>query len=211
MDPPFEDLVIDPDQSENQEDVKLFLTHMARGSLAPILDVAGVPTEAFIERVLEASEGNFMYVRSLVDELLQPDREPGDLEGLPRGLSGYYERQWIRLQEDVSPREWEQVFLPPLRVLSVATQPYNVAELVEVLDAAPGQGTHQITATQVRRVLQRWSQFLLAEPGEKGLRYRIFHWSFQEFLAGKEEVGGTEAREEANAWIGLQGLKKYEV
>ena len=45
---------------------------------------------------------------------------------------------------------------------------------------------------QVREVLREWSQFLdVAETGageERHKRYRIYHASFQDFVAAKEEV-----------------------
>lgn len=194
VDPPFAALTIDPDAAENLADIKEFLARAAE-QLARAPGSPGHDAVEFAKRVLDASEGNFMYVRSLVSDVKLGRASAGDL---PRGLRGYYERHWESMRAHASTAEWEDVLLPPLRVLTVAEDPLTLEQLSRVLTIGRPQGP--LRKADIRAALSRWGQFLSVEPGPPA-SYRLYHRSFQEFLQAKEELLDDGWQQRVHGWL----------
>jgi hypothetical protein len=134
-----------------------------------------------IERLARASDGNFMYLAYLLEEL--GDAQALDLDALPRGLSGYYQRMWraIAAEADRDWAGWDALRRPVIELLAVAGEPVTTAWLADV----SGRSTGEIQ----RRALHSWRRFL----HEDGERWRIVHQSFRDFLGSTNEVDLTAA------------------
>ncbi|ONI93079.1 hypothetical protein ALI22I_00200, partial [Saccharothrix sp. ALI-22-I] len=74
---------------------------------------------AFAQRIAEAGEGNFLYARYVIDQVLR-DPIPGDLATLPlpHGLAGVYER-FLDREIAADPHAWQHRFRPVLAAVVV--------------------------------------------------------------------------------------------
>jgi len=209
VDDPLIQLSIEPEGPENRADVNGFLGRMAATALAPLLASQNVAKTAFIESMAEASGGNFMYLRAVLNDILAENRVISDLRTLPRGLTDYYERHWNHILEQYSQTGARgRLLFPTLCVLSVAERPLSLAEMVAIL----GIGFPELggpTTLDVLSSLQLWGQFLVREPSPDGDRYQIYHKSFHEFLNGKPDVSGELRRREAHDWIATAMMKEF--
>ena len=106
-----------------------------------------------------------------------------NINDLPEGLKDYYQRHW-RTMHAVDPARFESYHVPVLCTLAAAREPVTMMQLVQwtrrkwpALDPA-----------STLAILQEWREFLNEHPEAGGRpRYRIYHTSFQDFLA--EEAG----------------------
>jgi serine/threonine-protein kinase len=101
-------------------------------------------------------------------------------------LEGYYERHWRQMQGGDRDR-WVRTLLPVISVLAVAREPLTMEEIVKfVRRGFPEFGL--LAAREVRAIVNQWRPFLAQTIMEHRVCYRIYHNSFREFLASKEDV-----------------------
>jgi hypothetical protein len=104
------------------------------------------------------------------------------LEAIPTGLSNYYQDHWSRMKGQ-NTDEWFNYKLPVLMALTVVHEAVSIDQLEEFSDIEP---------PRIRTVLQEWRPFLYEEEvshnGGAQKRYRVYHASFHDFVAEKEEV-----------------------
>jgi len=112
----FSPQVIAAESAENLDDLRTYVRSWL--SSIHLLPDDG---EALIERVVSASQGNFLYVRMLREAISAGTLELSAPEGLPRGLIGLYER-WFRRQFPSSV-VYQKEFRPLLDVLVAAKHP----------------------------------------------------------------------------------------
>jgi hypothetical protein len=107
--------IISAESDENLNDLRTFSSQWlgleARGASE---------TDPRVERLVEASGGNFLYLRKLQEAVVNGFVDLGHLEGLPQGLVGLYERWFHRQFAD--PAAYE-AFVPLLEVLAAAEHP----------------------------------------------------------------------------------------
>ena len=207
-DQPLLSIEIDPADPENQNDLRRFLEHAATGALASILVQQQKTAEWFIGAMQGASEGNFMYVRSVVNDILSGSGVIANLNQLPAGLRAYYERHWERIEQEGGKADWpSRLLYPTLCVLSVAAEPLTAEAICAVLRV----GFRELPAGEaaVRAALGLWGQFLVQEPAPGGPAYQIYHKSFQEFLHDKPEVSGELARRNAHLWLAVAVQQEF--
>ncbi len=170
---------LEADGEGNLLDVRHYLQQeIGRGAepIAEELNRRGISEEAFIKKVIENSKGNFMYLFYLMGALRRGDYTPLDLNRLPKGLEGYYDDFWRRLRErDL--REWRELYRPLLSVLTVAQEALSCSQLAAITEI-PGE-------EDVREVISDLQEFLYSEKQVAETAYRIYHYSFQEFLEEK--------------------------
>jgi len=135
--------------------------------------VLGPRAQALAQRVALASQGNFLYARYVVDDLLlHPEQGEGEeLPELPRGLEGIY-RRFLQLGPARNRERWEQRDRPVLAVLAVARS--------DGLTASQVAAASDLDQDRADDALADCLQFL-SGPDVLG-RYRIYHESFREFL-----------------------------
>ena len=169
------------DDPRQQADIERYLRLQAH-RLSNLLQAASVSPEGFVTALKQRSEGNFMYLTYVLGDIER--REPGfhplRLEGLPRGLQGYYDAFWRRMEEPKS-REgyetWRSLYKPTLALLAVAAEPVAVDWLAD----HTGRDAEEIR----ERVLQPWRRFLRQERRRGKGFWSIVHQSFGDFLAEK--------------------------
>ncbi len=175
------------DDPHQQKDIKAFLRAQAgRPEIARVLHSAPASTnvEEFITKLQAASEGNFMYLRYMLEDIatLQPGNNPLNLSALPRGLEGYYARFWSHIGvSSTGSREewkaWDELYRPTIGLLGSAGE----AVTAEWLGNHVGGSAHEVR----ERALARWQRFLRHERVADRETWQIVHQTFADFLSRK--------------------------
>ena len=183
------DMLLDERDPENGADLREYLNMFLerhRRAMTRRLAALGISERAFVETLVDRSEGNFMYLRHVLRAIR--DGTLGGTGGgrvgeLPRGLKAYYahlEQQLVRLASADPDRD-----LAILGVLAAWPAPLTVPRLSRFAG-------ERVSLT--RGVLRRWAPFLNESPvgGEPG--YALYHASFREFLAERLDMSDVRAR-----------------
>ena len=143
-----------------------------------------------------------MYLSYAIEDLAnrKPDDAPIDLTNLPRGLFGYYERFWSRLQE-VKVQEgwadWNGLYRPVIERLGVALEPVPA----EWLGKQIGRDTEEV----IERALERWQRLLGREQRDGIDGWRLVHRTFVDFLDTKIELGAAHLAVADSYAVGRSG------
>jgi hypothetical protein len=128
------------------------------------------------QTLIDKAEGNFLYVRFLLDEVAEGRRTLEDLEGLPRGLYGLYRTFLDRLNPEMregrSSDAWRKRYQPLLGCLSVTKEPVPAGLVADWLGRSEGE---------VRALLD--VELAQLRETDNGTDYRLYHRSMAEFLA----------------------------
>lgn len=139
---------------------------------------------AWVERLGDVADGNFLYARHMIDHLLAHDdmlkRGPAGAD-LPSGLTDLY-RRWFTTSIGRSRDTWWDYHQPVLSALTVAQGAGLTLDQLAGIAALP--------RSRVRRTVEECAQFLLGSPRSGPVR--IYHNSFRDYLAA-EEVSTDEA------------------
>jgi hypothetical protein len=178
-------LDIEQDSEGNLEDVREFVVSKLPlpGIQAYILS-QGLDDATFVAHLVEKSQGNFMYLRYVLPEIEGGVYKDRDFDDLPAGLQNYYEDNWRRMRsrdEDA----WFNHQLPVLVALTVIKEPISM-DLIQKFSGVDDR-------RRIRAVLNEWEPLLYTasvedEEGEIRKRYRLYHASFHDFIAAKDEV-----------------------
>jgi hypothetical protein len=179
-----EQLDIEQDQKENRDDVTRYITSkIKRSGIQNYIGEQEIDEALFINHMVEKSQGNFMYLFYVLKDIDRGFFKDLALESLPAGLTNYYEDHWQRMREQ-SENAWLEYKLPVIIALSIVQEPVSI-ELISDFSEVKDQ-------RRIRSVLLEWQQFLYERKVEYegGLqkRYRVYHDSFREFIANKDEV-----------------------
>lgn len=175
-----------PDDERQQQDVAAFLEQRA-GSLASREQGRSAHDE-LLQQLAERSEGNFMYLAFVLDDLAVNPPSGTPLQALPRGLEGYYRVMWEEIAAAAGRdwEVWEQLLLPVVERVAVAGEPVTLEWIADHVGRSGGE---------IRtRALEVWRRFL-RRSGEDRDRWTIVHQSFRDFLAGSEHVDVVAAHD----------------
>ncbi len=144
-----------------------------------------ISSDRFVTALTEASEGNFMYLQYVLQDMTrrEPGFDPLQLQVLPRGLPGYYDLFWKRMEKAKEAEgwgEWRSLYKPILALLAVAGEAVDLDWLAAHAQADAGELSE--------RIIQPWRRFLRAERRDNRVLWHIIHGSFGDFLAGKVEL-----------------------
>ncbi|MGD0243951.1 MAG: hypothetical protein ABSB59_27040 [Streptosporangiaceae bacterium] len=180
----IERLDLDADCPPGEDDIA---TYAAQRLRAPS-GIQGDNAE-LIGRLAQAANGNFLYARWVIDDLMaDPERLASVLRSpsawpLPPGLGGIY-REYLTRLVGLAPGNTEisRTDMALLGTLSVARRPMTEAELGRVL---------ALTPAATRPYITRLTRLLVHDGAPLSQRgYRLFHSSFAEFLADGDEARG---------------------
>ena len=132
----------------------------------------GMPADEFAQTMVDKSDGNFMYLKLVLQDILKGKLTSSNLDNiqtLPQGLNQYYESHWRLMGQDEE--RFENFAVPVIGCLAV------VKNTIGVNDLAKWTG---ISLFQVSQVISEWRQFLETDDQEQ---WRIYHPSFQRFLS----------------------------
>ena len=119
-----------------------------------------------------------MYLYYVLPAIEEGRFMKGTLDELPDGLLGYYQRHW-RQMRDGCIEEFESLYEPIVCILGVAQEPITVDQI---------SSWTKIDKSQVKQAIEKWFEFLLPTEQENQQLYRIYHASFQDFLANKVDL-----------------------
>jgi WD40 repeat protein len=132
--------------------------------------------EITINQIIQKSEGNFLYVRFLLDEIEQGKRSISDLAGLPEGLDGLYYESLNRVVK-LNSQDWRTTYAPLIGILTAARTSLTLSQL----QAFTGQS--ESTLWQCLGDLREFLEELETPTSSASeTNYRLYHQSIVDFL-----------------------------
>jgi hypothetical protein len=197
------DLYLRDEDPRNLEDVRLYVNRFLEShrEMEEKISVWNVSTNQFVDFLTERSEGNFMYLVHVLEDIrsgvLSTD-SIDSIQDLPKGLREYYQRHW-RMMRDHDVDRFEKIYEPVLRILATVREPVSLSALEEWTQVQP---------SRIREVIREWRAFLNEAPAAGGESlYRVYHASFQDFLAA--EGVGLKPSHERIARVALDKIKGF--
>lgn len=178
-------LDIEQDSEGNVADVREYVeSKLSLSGIQAYILAQGLDEATFVTHLVEKSQGNFMYLRYVLPEIENGFYHDKDFRDLPAGLQNYYEHNWQRMRSR-DQEAWFKQQLPVLLALTVIKEPISM-ELIQKFSKVEDR-------RRIRAVLNEWEQFLYTasaedEAGQPQKRYRLYHASFHDFIAAKDEV-----------------------
>jgi hypothetical protein len=201
---PVEQYEIHRDDADQKTSIEAYLRAQAKPSsrLGQLLGGAIPPitAEEFVTLLQSGSEGNFMYLSYVIEDIA--NRKPEDLaldvRSLPKGLIGYYARFWSRLLDfkENNWADWDGLYRPVIERLGVAFEPVPAEWL--------GKQINRSTTEVLERALERWQRLLGREQRNGTALWRLVHRSFADFLATKVDLGAAHSAVADYYMVGLR-------
>ena len=199
-----EDLYVRDDDPQNLNDVRAYVRNFLDahpGQMTPRIAQWQVSADGFVELLTDRSQGNFMYLVHVLEDIRTGRLSPGTMDNirdLPKGLRAYYQRHWRTMRAQDQDR-FERVYEPVLRILATVREPVTLSAVQEWTS---------VEYPRIREVIRDWRPFLNEAPAETGEPlYRVYHASFQEFLA--EEGVGLQPYHERIAMTALRKIPGF--
>jgi hypothetical protein len=178
------DVRLDDQDPQNLDDVRAYIAgFIAKHSdrMRARIGEWGVADEVFADTLVERSEGNFMYLVRVLDDIRDGQitaQNITDIRALPRGLRDYYDRHWREMQA-ADPDRFATIEEPVVCTLATVREPVTASAIAEWSGLPIGD---------VRRVIEQWREYFDERPSDPEPYYRIYHASFLDFLAGKVDL-----------------------
>jgi hypothetical protein len=137
----------------------------------------------FIEEVAKKSENNFMYLRYVLPAIANGQYEDLKSEDFPIGLEGYYYSHWAKMNMQGKNKEIEVFVLFVLLRNKISPTIKIITETVEKKEEF-----QDIDQVDVKRILDKWVEYLSKEKDHGEVRYKIYHASFADFLKKQSEL-----------------------
>jgi WD40 repeat protein len=136
------------------------------------LQEAGITSKKFIERLIERSQGNFLYTQSLLNDLEFNEQILNNLDSLPKNLEDVYHQFFRRFTE----KEW-QAFQPIFGVLAVAKELLSQKQLSDFTG---------IEREELRQSMRLVSQFLVNKDRNGHEYHRLDNQSLRDYLLNEK-------------------------
>ena len=168
-------LFVEPSSDGNLLDIRTYVEDFLQSddSLRARLTERGETEDVFVNTLVNKSEGNFIYLRYVLPAIAEGRTIPTKVAELPQGLSQYYRGHWSQMQI-ANPDEFNELYAPIVCVLAVVREPVTVDQL--------HKWTNKDRAS-IWRAIAQWREFLEEEIAGGVEKYRLYHASFQDFLA----------------------------
>jgi hypothetical protein len=172
---PARTLPIGQHDPRNTDDLELYLTRaIADDAIAARLASEGVDSAAFGAVLSDRSDGVWVYLRYVLEELRLSLRDPNTLDDLPSGLEEYYAAQIRRWRSDAT---WDSELLPLLATLGVAGEALSAGTLAKLSGGLNASSALRLCGLTFRPLL---SATPVATTGT--LQFAIYHSTFRETL-----------------------------
>ena len=199
-----DDIYVRDDEPQNLDDVRSYIRNFLRAhqaQMAERITAWNLDADEFVVLLTDKSQGNFMYLVHVLADIRTGRLSPQTIDNirdLPRGLRAYYQRHWRTMRAQDQER-FERIYEPVLRILATVREPVTVAAVEEWTNVEPAR---------VRDVIRDWRPYLNEERTATGeLLYRVYHSSFQDFLA--DEGVGLKPYEEKIAMAALAKIPGF--
>jgi len=176
------------DSSENLADITDFVqASTIRPGIWTYMAKQEIETPEFVTMIVQKSEGNFIYLRYVLPEIERGFYKDLEMAAIPAGLQRYYQDHWQRMR-GVDEDAWFQYKLKVIVSLTVVLEPVSI-DLIRDFSQVQQKA-------RIRHVLQEWDPFLHVETveyeGGTQFRYRLYHASFFDFIAAKQEIADEQ-------------------
>jgi WD40 repeat protein len=153
---------LDAGRQENVQDIREYLDRELRPFTGN-----GAPSPAVVEQIVDKSEGLFLYVSWVRQELDEGHLSLQDVEKFPQGLGGIYADFFKRYFPDI--HEYETVCRPALEAICAVREPIQRNSLASLL----GRSEYEM-----RKLMARLGSLFPVVDG----RVRPFHQSVRDWL-----------------------------
>ncbi len=169
-------------QIDSQRDVRLYIQNRVDGSedLRQKIDERQEKVSVFIDKIINKSENNFMYLRYVLLDIEKGFYKDLTLEKFPQGLEGYYNFHWQRMGMKANP-------LPDAKIKII----YILGEVKEPVSCQQICNFSGEDTPVVQSVLNEWKQVLHESLKDNQKYYRVYHQSFRDFLHHKDILETT--------------------
>jgi NACHT domain len=165
--------------AKNQQDVREYTNNQFRvqEALQTALQAASLGQEVLTNSIVEKSEGNFLYVKLLLESVALGQHSLVDLDGLPNGLDELYYKSFGRVIE-LGGKDWSEVYAPIMGVLLAAQESLTEKQI---------RYFTKLKESIVWNCLIDLQQFLdeIQSDNEETL-YKFYHQSVADFLGKKQ-------------------------
>jgi hypothetical protein len=154
----------------------------------------GVSVCEFVRILTQASEGNFMYLSYVLDDIRTGSISKdtiGSVNKLPGGLNNYYARVW----QDMQSRDqdlFDHYQKPVICLLTTALEPVSVQTLfawTRAVWSALFGGLGLPDPSKVSKVVHDWLEYLnVDDGGANGRRYRVYHASLRDWIRNEAQL-----------------------
>jgi hypothetical protein len=179
------------DDPRHLEDIRLFVEFRLREAMEEEELNSGV--DLFVER----SEGRFIYVSSIIEEILRNRMSRWSLadldDNLPEGLIGWYREFFVRMKARDT-KYFEEVIFRVVKIIICAKEPLTLAEARSILEL-------HLSPSQEQRLLDNLRQLFPlrtitnSSSSESGV-FVPFHKSVYDWLRNEDASGSYSHGEE---------------
>jgi hypothetical protein len=167
-----------PFHESNQEDIRHYVQDRLKNNTLLMEKVtqldSGRVVEQMIETIVSKAEGNFLYVRFLLNAIANGERSLTELEGLPQRLDGLYFESLQRVVK-LGKGDWLREYAPIMGMLAVAQESPTLAQLQSF--------TGQSKSCVLKYLDELWQFIEEVQSSNKGeTGYRLYHQSVIDFL-----------------------------
>lgn len=174
------DILLSNKDEDNINDVRKYIFNYIQEYQTKMvfqIEKWGISKNEFIDTITKKSEGNFMYLFHVLNDIRDAKLNQSNLDSihnLPQGLESYYQAHWEKMKEQ-DKEKFENYYKPVVCQLAVARIPVSIDQLAEWT---------QLEHWRIKEVIRDWREFLDEFFSEKykDYLYRIYHTKFQEFL-----------------------------
>jgi hypothetical protein len=181
---PLKPYLLDERSEENLADIRQYVNQrLSSTTLKQQVAVTPMEAQGWVEQLTERSQGNFRYIKSLLDDLEAERCSLNALSALPLGMKESYAKDFAqRFPED----EWSDRHDLILRTLAEAEHPLTEDELATLTKILPRQlrqdlwGLRQFLDVDLVRFC--WIAEKKEDHYETYETFVIFHQSLKEYL-----------------------------
>jgi len=172
-------LVLSAASDEQQGDIRSYTSaFLDEPIISRALAVQKLDRAAYLDLVTRRSEGNFLYLKLAFAQLrktVAADKPLARPAELPPGLEDLYREYLYRLTRSQHRDSWKDFFRPGVRILAVARDALDFAELALLSGASP---------QSLNDLLSELAELLDSGPEGNG-PYRLHHASFADFMTDR--------------------------
>lgn len=193
----LDSLPLDSKSLENFTDLREFARRaQGRGEIPDYCRRRGLMPDELVDELCERSDGNFMYLRYVLDDIEKGRIRDDDFSELPKGLENYYRMHWKRLAHP-SGAQFLDIVVPTLAALTAIRRPVTLGFIAALLDQTRERQRIASTLRQLRPFLR--VEKSLGEKPES--LYQLYHGSFHDFVREQPEVQAQNIEERLRRFL----------
>jgi transcriptional regulator with XRE-family HTH domain len=175
-----------PHDKWNMDDIEEYLRLKIDDSIRKYIKKQKIKENVFIKKMKDKSEGNFMYLKYVLKEIVSGFYKDMNFDELPVGLENYYEDHWRKMKMTKPPL--------PVKTLRII---YALSEAGVAISSALLSKFSKENIITVQQVIDEWKQFLHTAKFDNTSHYSFYHESFRDFLNRKDiiQAAGIDLKE----------------